>query len=102
MPGGARRSCYTDFVKKRNVTVSLDEDVAKWARVRAAQCDKSLSQLVADLIRRDMESDIEVQRERAKRGWEQFLSIGPWHLSNPGDRYPTRDEIYDRPVLRRH
>jgi hypothetical protein len=87
-------------VKKRNVTIALDEDLAKWARVRAAQCDKSLSQFLAETLEKDMEAEMEAQRERARRGLERFLSIGPWPLSKPGDRYPTREELYDRPGLR--
>ena len=69
--------------------------------MRAAECDKSLSQLVADLIRSDMESDVEAKRERAKQGWEQFKAVEPRQLRNhPGEKYPTREELYDRPGLR--
>jgi hypothetical protein len=86
---------------KRNITVAIDEDLARWARVRAAQCDKSVSQLVADILRSEMEEVAQTERGRYKEWWEKFSSFEPRPLSN-GEPYPTRDDLYDRPVLRRH
>src|SRR5208282_5877967 len=51
-------SCYTDFVtiakskaQLRNVTVTLEEDVAKWARIEAARRDTSVSRLLGELLK---------------------------------------------------
>lgn len=33
----------------RNVTITVDDEVARWARVRAAEEDTSVSHLVGDL-----------------------------------------------------
>ncbi|MEX0783350.1 MAG: hypothetical protein WD557_11925 [Dehalococcoidia bacterium] len=85
---------------RRNVTVSLDEHLARWVRVRAAECDTSVSQLMAEMLRREMEKDAQGDRERNQRAWEQFLSIPLPPLTKPGERYPTRDEIYDRHSVR--
>lgn len=41
------------FVMK-NVAITVDEEVARWARVRAAEKDTSLSRLVGDLLRERM------------------------------------------------
>ena len=38
----------------RNVTITLDEKVARWARIRAAERDTSLSRLVGELLREKM------------------------------------------------
>ena len=38
----------------KNVTITLDEDVVYWARVRAAQDNTSVSRLVGELLRQKM------------------------------------------------
>ena len=80
----------------RNITVSLDEELARWARVQAAEHDMSLSRFLAELLRKEKERD---------RGYETamraYLSRNPDLLfSEPGTRYPTKDEIHDRSSLR--
>lgn len=35
----------------RNVTVTLEEDVARWARIEAARRDTSISQLLGELLK---------------------------------------------------
>lgn len=79
----------------KNVTITLDEETARWARVRAAQQDTSLSRLVGEMLREKM---------RAERSYEEamrsFFSRSPKVLRQPGQTYPTRDELYDRPCLR--
>ncbi len=53
-----RVSCYTVFVSStnrlRNVTVTLEEDVAKWARIEAARRDTSVSRLLGELLKERM------------------------------------------------
>ena len=78
----------------RNVTIVLEEEVARWVRVRAAEHDTSVSRLVGEMLRGQMESD---------RGYEQamaaFLSRRPVILKNSGS-YPKRDELHERALLR--
>jgi hypothetical protein len=38
----------------RNVTITLEESVARWARIEAAQQDTSVSALIAALMREKM------------------------------------------------
>lgn len=80
----------------RNVTISLDDDTAAWARKYAAERDTSVSGLVADLIAEKRKSNDAY--EAAKR---QFFSRPLLPLSGPWKPYPKRDELYDRSVLRR-
>ena len=51
-------SCYTVFVSSktqlRNVTVTLEEDVAQWARIEAARQDTSVSRLLGALLKERM------------------------------------------------
>ena len=78
----------------RNVTITLAEEVARWARVWAARQDMSLSKFVGELLRRRM--DEERGYDRALR---QFLSRPASRLSkDPG--YPNREELHDRSSLR--
>lgn len=51
-------SCYTVFVSStnrlRNVTVTLEQDVAQWARIEAARQDTSVSRLLGELLKERM------------------------------------------------
>jgi hypothetical protein len=40
----------------RNVTVTLEEDVARWARIEAARRDTSVSRLLGELLKERMET----------------------------------------------
>jgi hypothetical protein len=40
----------------RNVTVTLEEDVAQWARIEAAKRDTSVSRLLGELLKERMEN----------------------------------------------
>jgi hypothetical protein len=86
----------SDTAKKparRNVTITLDEDVARWARIKAAERDTSVAQLVGEMLKEEM------QREGAYAAAmrEHFAIITPVKRRKPGERFPTRDELYDRP-----
>jgi plasmid stability protein len=35
----------------KNVTITLDEEVARWARILAAEHNKSVSRLVGEMLR---------------------------------------------------
>lgn len=73
------------------MTIVLDDETARWARIEAARQDTSVSKLVGAMLQERMRR--EDAYERAKRS---YLSRGPFSMSDPGDRYPTRDEIYER------
>lgn len=47
----------------RNVTIKIDEDVARWARVHAAKNDTSISKMVETLLRRRMEAEVDRPRQ---------------------------------------
>ena len=80
----------------KNVTITLDEETAAWARVHAAERNMSLSRYVGELLRDCMRRSHEY--EAAMKGW---LAERPLELTGPSEPYPTREELYDRPVLRR-
>lgn len=79
----------------KNVTITLDEEVARWARIRAAEEETSVSRLVGQMLRELMASEAGYQSAR-----EQFFSVEPRRLREPGKPLPTRDELHDRAGLR--
>lgn len=80
---------------KRNVTVSLDEETARWARLEAARRDTSVSRFIGELLRERMRR--EASYEEAMRAW---MARRPRPLSAPGEPYPSRDQIHDRDGIR--
>ena len=79
----------------RNVTVTLEDDVARWARIRAAEDDTSLSRLIGEMLREKM-----ITEEGYRAAREQFFSIRPRQLRRRGQPLPGRDETHDRAGLR--
>ena len=79
----------------KNVTISLDDETARWVRVEAAKNDTSVSRFVGDLLRERMRRNAEY--EAAK---ESFLSRGSWPLGKPGGKLPSREELHDREAFR--
>lgn len=79
----------------KNVTITLDEEVARWARVRAAERDTSVSRLVGEMLRETM-----ITEEGYRAAQEQFFSVRPRPMRKPGQPLPTRDELHDRARLR--
>ena len=79
----------------KNVTITLEEEVARWARIRAAEQNTSVSRLVGEMLREHMqrESDYEAAMRR-------FLARKPVAMRKPGEPLPTREELHDRKNLR--
>ena len=79
----------------KNVTITLDEETAAWARVYAARHNVSVSRFVGELLQ---------QRMRESREYDEamrrFLVLKPVKLNRSGRPYPKRGELYDRPRLR--
>ena len=76
----------------RNVTVTLEEGVARWARLEAARRDISVSRLIAGMLKDQMD-----EKKRDREAMHRALSREPF--LNFG-RYMTREEIHDRDRLR--
>jgi hypothetical protein len=77
----------------KNVTVTMEDSVAEWARLEAARRNTSVSRLIGEMLAEKMRHDDAY--ERAMREALEFKSFG----SSDG-RYPTRAEIYDRSLDR--
>jgi len=77
---------------RRNVTITLDEATARWARIEAARRDTSVSDFVESMLRERMREDLEY--DRAMTGW---LALRPAELKRSGS-YPGRDEVHERGI----
>jgi hypothetical protein len=75
----------------KNITVTLDDETAKWVRVKAAEQNKSMSRFLGDLLQQHMKDRIAYQR-----AMESWLSKPPYFLREPGEPLPTREEIHER------
>ena len=73
----------------KNVTVTMDDGVADWARIEAARRNTSVSRLVGEMLAEKMRHD-----DAYERAMREALEFKSWGASD--GRYLTREEIYDR------
>lgn len=79
----------------KNVTITLDEETAAWARVQAARQDMSVSRMIGEMLEARMREHSEYEQ-----AMQQFLARKPVRLRRGGDRYPKREELHERDRLR--
>lgn len=80
----------------RNVTITLDDEVARWVRVLAARNESSVSRLVGEILRERMRTE-----EGYRNAMERFFAVAPRRLRRqPTDRHPSREALHDRAGLR--
>jgi hypothetical protein len=65
-------SCYTDFVLK-NITITVSQEAALWARKKAAEENTSVSKLVGQMLETQMRQSDEYWK--AFRKWQELDSI---------------------------
>jgi hypothetical protein len=75
----------------KNVTITLNEEVARWARIKAAEQNTSVSRLVGEMLKEKMREE-----EEYAAAMQKYLSQGPQRLKDPGARYPRREELHER------
>lgn len=73
------------------MTITLEEEVARWARIRAAEQDTSVSRLVGKMLKEKM-----VAEERYEDAMQGYFSRPAQKLKDSAARYPGRDELHDR------
>ena len=79
----------------KNVTITLDEEVARWARVWAARHDTSVSRILGELLQERM-----LREEGYEAAMQQYLAVTPRALKTSGG-YPTQTEAHERPCPER-
>ena len=72
----------------KNVTVTMEDSVADWARMEAARRNTSVSRMVGELLAEKMRHDDAY--DRAMNDWLQR----ELRFKSDGSPYPQREEIY--------
>lgn len=83
-------SCPTILVLMKNMTITLDEEAARWARVWAAEHDTSVSRMVGNLLRERMREEDEYGR-----AMKSYLSRHSSKLKEQHG-YPSREALHER------
>jgi hypothetical protein len=78
----------------KNITITVDEEVARWAKVWAAERNTSLSRLLGELLRQRM-----MEEKGYEQAMRQYLARKPVPLKTSGG-YPGRNELHARADLR--
>lgn len=73
----------------KNVTITVEEEVARWARMKAAEQNTSVSKLVGQMLEREMRMNSDYWK-----AYEEWKTLPPL----PGIAEPklTREEIHER------
>jgi len=74
-----------------NVTITMEEEVARWARIKAAERGTSVSRLVGEMLREKM-----LFEQTYLSAMQRYLSKAPQRISEPGESYPGREEAHER------
>jgi hypothetical protein len=82
-------------VSVRNVTITLEEQVAQWVRIEAAKQETSVSRLVGEMLRDHMRA-----AETYEAARRQFFAVEPRPLRRRRVPLPSREELHDRAGLR--
>lgn len=77
----------------RNITITLEESLARWARLEAARRDTSVSRLLARLLK-----DHRQEKDGYESAMRRALARKPFLKTN--GRYLSREEAHDRSRLR--
>jgi len=70
----------------KNVTVTMEDAVAEWARLEAARRNTSVSRLIGEMLAEKMR-----RTDRYERAMREALKFHPIEFGGP---FLTRDEIY--------
>ena len=77
----------------RNITITLEESIARWARIEAARRDTSISRLLGAILKERM-----LEEDVYQAAMHRALARKPFLRTN--SRYLSREEAHDRPRLR--
>ncbi len=79
----------------QNITITLDDETAAWVRKQAAEQNKSISRYVGEQLQEQM-----LDRREYQRAYRRWLARPSFPLTGEPEKYPTREEIHDRPRVR--
>lgn len=69
----------------------MEEKVASWARIRAAEMETSVSRLVGEMLKEKM-----IEEQNYRSSMQHYLSQTPHMIREPGAKYPNREKVHER------
>lgn len=75
----------------KNITITMDEDTAQWARIEAARRGTSVSRMLGELLQQQRTRDTTYQAAR-----QRYLNRDAVQLKSVDQRYPERSQLHDR------
>jgi len=75
----------------KNITITMDEDTARWARIEAARRGTSVSRMLGELLRQQRLQDAEFHAAR-----QRYLDLDAVSIKSTHQRYPARSSLHDR------
>jgi hypothetical protein len=81
--------------RMKNVTITLDEKTAAWARIYAAERGKSVSRLLGEILQQHMREATDYNE-----AMRRFQALKPRDFEWIDGRRPTREELRDRSRFR--
>ncbi len=75
----------------KSVTITLEEEVLRWAKIWAARHDTSVSRMLGEELRRKM-----LKEESYEQARRRFQATKPKPLKPSNAPYPARDSLYER------
>ena len=79
-----------------NLTITVDEETVKRARIRALEEGTSVNALLRDYL-----EDYAGARRERREAWRKIQEIARSSgFSSGGEGLPKREELYDRPIGR--
>lgn len=81
----------------KNITVTMDEETARWARVEAARRGVSVSRMLGEILHQQRLDDAEYGAAR-----QRYLKRKPKKLKSEGQPYPERSSLHERGDARRY
>ena len=85
----------TKLVFMRNITVTLDDETARWARIEAAKREMSVSRFIRDTLRERMGG-----QALYDAAMQRYVSRQATPLRRDATPLPSREETHDRAGLR--
>ena len=79
----------------KNITITLEPEVARWVRLQAAEREMSISRYVGEVLKARMQ-----ERAAYEHAMQQYLALPPKPLGHRDEPVPARETLYDRPILR--
>ena len=86
---------FVYYIPMKNITITLEDGTATWARTAAARQNKSLSRFLGELLETTMH-----ESHAYDEAMRRYLAKQPGPIAGYATRYPKRHALHERHDLR--